>query len=90
MKKQITNVTPRQAAKVFALLYFFSSLPFVMLMAVPMLFIKNQENGFPAIMLIAMPFLYLIFGYVFTIYGAWIYNKIATRIGGVEFEVTEI
>jgi hypothetical protein len=40
-------------------------------------------------MLVWMPVLYTVFGFVFTFLGAWIYNGIAGWIGGIEFTVAE-
>jgi len=36
-----------------------------------------------------MPLLYTLFGFVFTLVGAWVYNLIAARIGGFEFTTAE-
>lgn len=35
--------------------------------------------------LVAMPFIYLIFGFIFTAIGALIYNVVAKWIGGIEY-----
>lgn len=40
-------------------------------------------------MLILMPILYLIFGFLCAAFGAWVYNLVAARIGGVEFTVSQ-
>jgi hypothetical protein len=34
-------------------------------------------------MLVAMPLLYMVFGFLFTLLGAWIYNLVASRVGGI-------
>ena len=34
--------------------------------------------------------LYLIFGFIFTIIGAWVYNLLAKWVGGIEFTTAEI
>ena len=41
-------------------------------------------------MMFAMPFFYLIFGFVFTIICAWVYNLVAKWVGGIEFTTSEI
>lgn len=91
MKRQIKNVTPKQAAKVFARLNFFLSLPLVCLFEIPILLIeKGAANGFIFfIMIIITPFAFLVLGYIHTLYGAWLYNNIAKNVGGIEFEVSE-
>ncbi|MEO8102959.1 MAG: hypothetical protein ABI790_10550 [Betaproteobacteria bacterium] len=83
MKKQIVNVSPIQAGKVFAVLYFLISLPFIGLMAVGMSFSSAPKPGL--VFLILLPFLYLIFGFIFMALGAWIYNVVAKWVGGIEY-----
>lgn len=68
-----------------AILYFFITLPIIALMAIPVALSKNQIPGFPVALLIALPFLYAIFGYIFTIYGCWVYNLVAKLTGGFEY-----
>ncbi len=88
MKKQIINISPFQTAKVFAVLYFLMSLPFVALMAVTFSFSPAPK---PALgMLIVFPFIYLIFGFLFTALGAWVYNIAAKWVGGIEYTSIEI
>ncbi|MFZ3087796.1 MAG: hypothetical protein WA123_07000 [Methylotenera sp.] len=83
MKKQIINISPIQTAKVFAVLYFVLSLPIVGLMAVSFSFAPGPKPGFG--FLIFFPFIYLIFGFIFTALGAWVYNLVAKWIGGIEY-----
>jgi len=87
MKKQVVSVSIMQSAKVMAALYLALSLPMVLLMAIPAM-MSNQS--FPLVMLVAMPIAYTVFGFIFTIFGAWLYNLIAARIGGFEFTTAEI
>lgn len=88
MRKQIIHISPLQTAKVFALLYFITSIPFIALMGLS--FIGAPEGvGMPFGLLIAMPFLYLIFGFIFTLIGAWVYNLVAGWVGGIEYTSTE-
>jgi len=83
MKKQIINVSPFQTAKVFAVLYFLISLPLVGLMALMFSFSPAPHPGLG--FLIIFPFIYLIFGFIFTVIGAWFYNIVAKWIGGIEY-----
>lgn len=41
-------------------------------------------------LLVAMPFLYLIFGFIFTAIGAWVYNLVAKWVGGIEYTSIEL
>lgn len=83
MKKQIINISPIQTAKVFALLYFLISLPLVGFMAISFSFSPAPK---PALgFLVLFPFMYLIFGFIFTALGAWVYNIVANWVGGIEY-----
>lgn len=83
MKKQILSFSPIQTAKVFALLYFVMSIPLIGFMAISFAFSPAQNPGIW--FLVAMPFIYLIFGFVFTAVGALIYNLVAKWVGGIEY-----
>ena len=87
MKKQVVNISAMQAAKVSAVLYFVCSLPLLLLVAVPVL---AGQQAFPAFFLILMPVLYAVLGFIATLFGAWIYNLVAARIGGFEFTTVEV
>jgi hypothetical protein len=83
MKKQIINISPFQTAKVFAVLYFLMSIPLIGFMAIAFSFSPAPHPGMG--MLIIFPFAYLIFGFIFTVIGAWIYNIAANWVGGIEY-----
>ncbi len=85
MKKQIIRVSPFQTAKVAAVLYFLLSIPMVALMALSLSFAPASESGPGLGLLILFPILYLIFGFIFTVIAAWVYNLAAGWVGGVEF-----
>ncbi|TFW33545.1 hypothetical protein [Massilia horti] len=87
MKKQVVHVSVMQTSKVMAVLYLVISLPLVVLSAIPMLF--GGQGALPVFMLILLPLLYMVFGYLFTLLGAWVYNLVAARIGGFEFTTVE-
>jgi hypothetical protein len=87
MKKQIVNISVLQSAKVMAVLYFVLSLPMVVLMGIPAL-MSGQGMSFG--MLILMPVLYTLLGFVFTALGAWVYNIVASKMGGFEFTTSEV
>ena len=88
MKKQIVKVSILQSAKVMAALYFVISIPFALLMMIPAIFVPSA--GYSVGMAIAMPIFYTIFGFLFSLLGAWIYNLVAARIGGFEFQTAEV
>ena len=88
MKKQVVNVSVLHNAKLMAIIYLVISVPLVVLMAIPMV----MQEGFSASLLaiVLMPVLYTAFGFVFTLFGAWVYNGIAARVGGFEFTTVEV
>ena len=88
MKKQIVNISPFQTAKVIALLYLVISLPFVVLFAITFSFSPNPKAPMMG-MLIFMPIIYMVFGFIFTIIGAWVYNIVAKWVGGIEYTTSE-
>jgi hypothetical protein len=88
MKKQIVQVSILQSAKVMAALYFVISIPFALLMMIPAMF--SPAPGMSVGMLILMPVFYTVFGFLFSVFGAWIYNLVAARIGGFEFQTVEV
>ncbi|MDN4058955.1 hypothetical protein QPK31_12060 [Massilia sp. YIM B02769] len=88
MKKQVVSVSILQNAKVMAALYLVLSIPFTLLMIIPAL--MGQGAGVSVAMLILMPVLYTLMGFVFTLVGAWVYNVVAARVGGFEFTTVEV
>lgn len=88
MKKQIINISAFQTAKVFAVLYFLLSLPLIALMAI--MFSFSHNPGPSLLMLIIFPFFYLIFGFIFTVIAAWVYNLAASWVGGIEYTSTSV
>ncbi|MES2316670.1 MAG: hypothetical protein V4631_04180 [Pseudomonadota bacterium] len=88
MKKQITSVSMLQSAKVMAALYFVLSLPFLVIMGLGTMF--SASPGLGIAMMLIFPILYAVFGFLFTLLGAWIYNMVASKMGGFEFTTTEV
>jgi hypothetical protein len=74
-------------AKLAAVIYLVLSVPMVAIMAVPMMLSGMPGPGIG--MLILMPVFYVIFGFIFTAVGAWVYNLIAGKIGGFEYTTSE-
>ena len=87
MKKQVVNVSVLQSAKVMAVLYFVVSFPMALILAFSS---PVTSQGYGLLAMIALPVLYTLFGFIFSIVGAWIYNLVAARVGGFEFTTVEI
>lgn len=89
MKKQIVNVSVFQNAKVAAALYFAISIPFVLLMIL-FAMVTGMGRSMGTITLLLMPVLYALFGFIFTAIFAWVYNIVASIVGGMEFTTSEV
>ena len=88
MKKQIVRISILHNAKLMAAIYFVISLPLVLMIAVSA--VMQEGIGGSLFALMFMPLLYAAFGFVLTLFGAWVYNGIAARIGGFEFTTVEV
>ena len=95
MQKQIRRISPQQNAKVLAILMAISSLVFVVPMFALALFtapaVDQHGNSlaFQKYFFAAFPFIYLIVGYLATLFSCTIYNYLFRFIGGFEFEVND-
>jgi len=90
--KRLSRIAPWQAGKLFAVVYFFLSLLFV----IPMLLITSliptppgPGPKFSPAMLLLFPFLYALAGLIFVPLVCWLYNISAKLVGGLEVSVTD-
>ena len=88
MKKQIVEVSGFQSAKVVGAIYLVTAIPVCLIMA----FFTSLTNqaGLSLAMLVFMPLMYALLGFVFSLIGAGIYNLVAARIGGLEYTTSEV
>ena len=84
MRRRITRVAPVQLGKVFAVLYAIFSIPIALIMAVAASF-GPPGQSMPLMFIIAIPVIYVVFGFIFTAIAAWVYNLAARWTGGVEY-----
>ncbi len=100
MTRKLKRIAPLQLAKMLGVLYGLMGLvflPFFLLFALlgAMLPSGSQQAagagvmaaGGMVIMGILMPVMYAFFGFVFGAISAWLYNLVASWIGGIEVEV---
>jgi hypothetical protein len=90
--KRVSRIAPWQAGKLFALIYFFLSLLFVIPLVlfsavVPIPAGPRHRLGIG--FLIFVPFLYALAGLIFVPLGCWIYNMAAKVVGGLQVAVTD-
>jgi hypothetical protein len=86
MKTQIVHISKLQTSKVMAVLYLVISIPLMLMMSLPTLFMHQPVQWS---MIWWVPLLYAVFGFLFTFLGAWIYNGVAGMIGGIEFTIAQ-
>ncbi|MCK4587280.1 MAG: hypothetical protein KAU29_08055 [Gammaproteobacteria bacterium] len=96
MIKNIAYIAPHKTALTAALVMAISSLIFIIPMMIMMSFAPTVDQDgntipkiFPAAMVLIMPIFYFIFGYIFTGFSAWVYNKVAKFTGGIRIGTSE-
>jgi hypothetical protein len=86
MRQQIVRLSVHQTSKVLAALYALMGL-----VLVPFLFLASAASpegmGFGLGFALLLPVIYGAFGYVFVALGCWLYNVVASRVGGIEMVV---
>ena len=88
MIRQITRISVGQTAKVIAVFYGAVFLIAVVIYAVAMT--MGPGNHLPLLLVLFFPVIYALVLYVMFAGMAWIYNQIAAKIGGVEFEFRDV
>jgi len=89
MKKRVTRVSILQSAKMATVLYALLGFLYT-LIGIPMFLFGGEKMHMVAIIYICMPVLMAVFGFIFFVIFAAIYNLVARWIGGFEFEVTDV
>ena len=89
MLRRVTRISPWQAGKFFAVLYFIMGLIFAIPFALFSSAIPNAGGGFGIGFAIAVPFIYGICGLIFVPIACLIFNFVANLVGGLEFTVAE-
>lgn len=91
MKKRLTRISPWQAGKFAAVLYFFLGLIFSLFMALGLAFVPQMDAapGLGWTFVLFMPLLYALAGLIFVPIGCWFFNLAAGLVGGIEFTVVE-
>lgn len=88
MKKQIKRVSIMQTSKVVALSYPVLGLIYtaIGIWVIP----SSEETNLIRILLICMPIIIGAFGVIFTAIGCFLYNFVASKVGGVEFILEDV
>jgi hypothetical protein len=90
--KRLSRIAPWQAGKLFALIYFFLSLLFVIPILLVATLVPMPAGHGPRLsagVLVFFPFLYALAGLIFVPLGCWIYNIAAGLVGGLQISVAD-
>jgi hypothetical protein len=93
LAKRISRIAPWSAGRLFAVIYFFFSLLFVIPMALIWNFAPIPAASKPPIgpgILVLFPFLYAGAGLLFVALACAIYNLSARFVGGLEVSVVDV
>jgi len=92
MKKRLTHVSPLRCGIVLGILYAIISLVFLPLFLLVAVFGKGGLGQSIAswVLILLLPVLYGVLGFIFGVIAAAMYNLIAKWTGGLEFEVTDV
>ena len=89
MKKQIVNISILQSSKIATILCFILGFLYV-LIGIPMIIFGSDQLRIMGIVYCLMPFIMAIFGFIFFVIFAALYNLIAKWVGGMEFEMIDV
>lgn len=96
MSKSITYIAPHKSALTVALVFSIISLLFVVPMIIMFSFMPATDqdgnpidSNFPFYIMIFLPVMYFVMGYLFTGFASFIYNKVAKFTGGITYESIE-
>ena len=94
---RLKSIGIKQTAKFFAVFCFLISLVFIIPISVITILVGSfsvKESGlfpvaFGGVFILVLPLFYALIGFVMVSIFSFIYNQIAKRIGGVEFEMED-
>ncbi|GIX22860.1 MAG: hypothetical protein KatS3mg122_0091 [Caldimonas sp.] len=90
MKRRIQRLSPHQNGKVAGLMMALVSLvilvPFMLILGS----IMPHGERMPWLMVLILPVLYLVLGYIGTVLACWVYNLVAGWVGGIEYDAQEV
>ena len=89
MKRQVSRLSPHQNGKVFGVLMALSSLVLMVPLTLVMSATAPESARPPMFMLLLMPVIYLVFGYISVAIGCAIYNAMYKVVGGIEYETDD-
>jgi hypothetical protein len=90
MKKQVTRISILQSSKIVTALYVLMGFIYT-LIGVPMIvFATTPAVRYIGVLYALMPVVMAVFGFVFFVIFAAVYNALAQWLGGIEFELKDV
>ena len=89
MRRQITKISILQSSKIVTILYVIFGLIYVPI-GIAMIVFASDEVRMMGFIYLGMPLVMAVFGFVFFVIGAWLYNVLAGLVGGFEVFVEYI
>ncbi|MFH1303874.1 MAG: hypothetical protein ABIK07_22675 [Planctomycetota bacterium] len=89
MKKQMIRISILQSSKVMTAMYALMGFIYT-LIGIPMVVFGSDQLRIIGVIYLFGPLLMGFFGFIFFVFFAWIYNLLASWLGGFEFEVKNI
>lgn len=89
MKRQIRHVGVVQCGKVLAAIYLVIAIPMVALMLLAS-GVSDQSSAIGIGGAVFMVLMYPVLGFVSGVIGAWLYNLVAARVGGIEYTTVDV
>ena len=88
MRRQITRISVGQTSKVIASLYFVVAVVIAVIYFVAVS--ATGTNTLSPMLILLFPFIYGVMIWLVFACMLWVYNMVAARIGGVEFESMDV
>jgi hypothetical protein len=84
---EIKHIGVFQAAKFAAAMYLLISAVIVIPLTFILMAFGGERTNPYGLLVLLLPLLYAIVGFVFTAIGCWVYNLVAMAVGGIEIEL---
>lgn len=89
MKRQLTSISILQSSKILTALYFLLGFLFT-LIGIPMIIFCEGQFRIIGFVYLFGPIMLAVFGFIFFVIFAALYNLLAKSLGGVEVEIKNI
>ncbi len=74
---------------ILAVVNFFICLPLSIIMLIPELLRPAGRSTLDVVMIMLLPLFYLVASFLLTLFGTWVYNNVARKMGGIEFTLSD-